>query len=633
MTSMKQNNDIVQAPYEEAAKEISEAIAKAMEKSGYRYDASDATIGMSKSFGDVSSSIAFYLAKAYKKTPMDIAAQVKGAMKVPECVSEVTTENAYLNFHLDRAGFSRKVVSSALSSSDIVSVMGNHIKVTVEAPSINPNKPWHVGSLRNAILGDVISNLYRACGYDVERENYIDDLGLQVAESLWGFMHLGNTPEGKFDYWLGEQYVKVNKAIEDNANVKAEVAQVLALMEQDGTYEAKLSRELAAKCVAAQYETSFSYHIYHDLLVWEGDIIRERLMDKALAALERLNVIEKPKEGKYAGCVVMNLNTIKDLPPALAGLREDVRVLMRSDGTPTYLAKDIAHHMWKLGILANTFKYSEFMVKRPDGKPIYTTSPEGAPMPFGNSRIAINIIGSAQALPQMILAYAFKMIGAERAENSIVHMSYGEVDVEGGLSGRKGTWLAGYTADNLLKEAISKAQSAMGSRFKLSTEEVERIAKSVAVASIKFEYLRFSPEKRFQFTWERALNFEGASGPYCQYMHARAVRMLEDGGFDERLEPNADFSTAISDYEFVLVKQMSFMNSIIEKACRELRPNAVAEYASDLASTFSKFYENVPVLKAKDEKQRNARLALTSAFARTMARALGILGIDALHKM
>ena len=630
---MKQINDIVQSPYEEAAREISGAIAKAIEKLNYRYETIAATMSMSKSFGDIASSIAFNLAKAYKKSPMDIAAQIKGAMKLPDCVSQVSTENAYLNFHLDKVRFSSKVVTAALSRSNIVSELGSHIKVTVESPSINPNKPWHVGSLRNAILGDVVSNLHHACGYDVERENYIDDLGLQVAESLWGFMHLDSDPEGKFDYWLGEQYVKVSKAIETDANVKAEVAKVLALMEQDGTYEAKLSRELASKCVAAQYETSFNYHIYHDLLVWEGDIIREQLMSKALATLERLKVIEKPKEGKYAGCVVMNLNTIKDLPQALAGLREDVRVLMRSDGTPTYLAKDIAHHMWKLGIIANTFKYSEFMVKRPDGKPIYTTSPDGASMPFGNSQIAINIIDSRQDLPQMILAFAFKMIGSERAASSIVHMSYGKVEVEGGLSGRKGTWLEGYTADHLLEEATAKARSAMGSKFKLSHEEVERIAKSVAIASIKFEYLRFSPEKQFQFSWERAMNFEGASGPYCQYMHARAVRLLEDGGFDDRLASNADFSTASSDHEFALIKQISFMNSIIEKACREIRPNAVAEYASDLASTFSKFYENVPVLKAENENQRSARLALTSAFAKTMARVLGILGIEALRKM
>jgi arginyl-tRNA synthetase len=273
------------------------------------------------------------------------------------------------------------------------------------------------------------------------------------------------------------------------------------------------------------------------------------------------------------------------------------------------------------------------MVKRPDGKPIYTTSDEGAPMPFGNSRIAINIIDARQELPQMILAFAFKLIGAGHAESSIVHMSYGKVEVEGGLSGRTGTWLEGYTADNLLKEATTKARSAMGSRFKLSAEETERIAKSVAIASIKFEYLRFSPEKQIQFSWERALNFEGASGPYCQYMHARAVRMLEDGGFDETLALNADFSAIGSDQEFALIKQMSMMGSVIEKACRELRPNAVAEYASDLACAFSRFYETVPVLKAKEEEQRIARLALTSAFAKTMARVLGILGIEAPKKM
>ena len=274
---------MARAQYEEVLKEISEAIAKAAEKLGYRYEDAMSTTAMSKAFGDISSSIAFGLAKSYKKSPMDIAAQIKGAMAMPECVSSITTENAYLNFHLNRERFSGGVVKDVLSAGDVLSATGKGTKVTVESPSVNPNKPWHVGHLRNAILGDVLSNLYHACGYEVERENYIDDLGLQVAESLWGYMHLDNKPEGKFDYWLGEQYVNVNKALESRSEVKEEIAKVLALMEQDGTYEAELSRELASGCLAAQYETSFNYNIYHDLLVWESDIIREQLMGKALA--------------------------------------------------------------------------------------------------------------------------------------------------------------------------------------------------------------------------------------------------------------------------------------------------------------------------------------------------------------
>jgi arginyl-tRNA synthetase len=622
----------MQAQYETALKEIAGAISDAIVKLGYSYEDVASTAGVSRAFGDISSSIAFGLAKAYRKGPMEIASQVKGAMALPSCVESVTTENAYLNFHLRRQPFTRGAVVDALAPEDVVSAVGKGVKVTVESPSVNPNKPWHVGHLRNAILGDVISNLFRACSYDVERENYIDDLGIQVAESLWGYMRLNSKPEGKFDYWLGEQYVIVNKEIESDASVKTEIAEVSALMEQDGTYEATMVRELATKCLAAQYETAFNYGITHDVLVWESDIVREKLMSKALETLERLKVVEKPADGKYKGCIVINMTTIKDLPQAIAGLREDMRVLVRSDGTPTYLGKDIAHHMWKLGILADTFKYSEFMVRKPDGSPIITTSQEGKQMSFGNSKIAINVIGSEQELPQMILALAFRLIGAGRPGGVILHMSYGKVEVEGGLSGRKGTWLAGYTADNMLKEAVAKAVSAMGPRFKLSEEETKRIAKSVAVASIKFEYLRFSPERQIQFSWDRALNFEGASGPYCQYMHARAMRMLEDGHFSDVTANSADFQ-GMGDSEFALIKQIAMAGSVIEKACRELRPNVLAEYASDLAYAFGKFYESVPVLRATDEKQRTSRLAVTSAFARTMSRILGIMGIEAPSRM
>ena len=415
-------------------------------------------------------------------------------------------------------------------------------------------------------------------------------------------------------------------------DLKQQFSELLALMEQDGTEEAILSRFLAGECVRTQYQTAFSFGIYHDLMVWESDILRSRLFEKAMKKLEEKGVAKKETEGEYKGCVVIDLASMKDLPKQLAGLNESTKVLIRSDGTPTYVAKDIAFHMWKLGLIDTGFKYSEF-ITQPNGKVVFSTFDEGKKLDFGSANLAINIIDSRQYYPQMILKLAFAAIGRKDLSESIVHLSYGVVEVEGAsLSGRAGTWL-GYTADDLLREAAEKAGSLITSRSELTQHEREKIAKSVAIGAIRFEFLKISPEKKILFSWKSALNFDGNSGPYCQYMNARASRILTDAGSGHRGLSGGSAEKITSDSEFALARLLSVSEHIVDKALSELRPSVVAEYLNDLASTFSKFYELCPILKCPDEEQKNGRIALTMAFRETMGSMLAMLGIEALERM
>jgi arginyl-tRNA synthetase len=223
---------------------------------------------------------------------------------------------------------------------------------------------------------------------------------------------------------------------------------------------------------------------------------------------------------------------------------------------------------------------------------------------------------------------AFEAIGKKDVANSIRHVAYGVVELEsGGLSGRTGNWM-GYSADEMLEEAVNRARALITSRFEYEADEKEKIARAVALSAIKFEFLRYGIEKKIVFAWDRALNVEGGSGPHHQYMCARANRILGEAA---GIKPDVDTSD-IDDYEFSLMKQISMAQEIIAKACTEGKPNIITDYINSLSSAFGTFYEKCPVLKA-DEKKQGLRLEITRMFKETSARMLGILGIEALGRM
>ncbi len=623
----------MESPYEVLKRSMEAELRKAADGLGY-LDADPAnTIVPSKAQGDISCSIAFRISNAIKKPPSEISSNMAARIGSIEYVSKVSSDNGFINFYLDRERFSKDTISYIKSGSPD-SLQGNGKRLIVEYVSVNPVHPWHVGHLRNALIGDVVANLYERCGYIVERQNYMDNLGLQAAEAMWGTMNIDKLSvkqgaERRLDYSIGEVYVATNRLLEKDPGLIAEVKKVLSLAEQDGTYESKLAREMAEGYLSAERQTAFSYGIYQDVVIWESDIVKEKLLEKMLEMLARKGITKKPTEGKYKGCVVIELADLKDLPKELTGLKEEAKVLIRSDGSANYIAKDIAFHMWKLGIIENSFKFSKFMERQPNGEPLYTTSQEGAEIGFGSADGAITVTDSEQKFEQLLVKVVISALGERQKAEALKHIGYGIVTLEGAkLSGRKGTWV-GYTADDLLREAKERARSAVKPNDSISAEEREVIAEKVAVAAIKFEFLKISPEKNITFSWERALNFNGGSGPYCQYTYARASRILEKSGTEPGITSPGAFEEQST---FSLVKLMALHKEMIEKACREDRPNVITDYLSELAVSFSKFYESVPVLKG-DEREKAARLSLVAAFRNVMKEMLGILGIEAIEKM
>ncbi len=570
-------------------------------------------------FGDLSSRISFVLAPVKKENPAVIAKRIAGKISGKSRNFErIEASGPYINFF-----FSKKLYSGLLK--DAVSGKWGFRKkkgrIVVEYPSVNPNKPWHIGHLRNAILGGAVSAVLSFSGRKVERLDYINDLGLQVAQSLWGCLNLSSKAEGKFDVWLGKQYVEVAKRFEEDASVEKEVRALVKELEQGGK-AAKKGRELTEKCVKAQYETAFSYEIYHDVLVLESDLMHT-IFDEGLRQIKRNRAVKKAEKGKNAGCWVVVLS--EELKREFGELKEPSKVLIRSDGTATYTGKDIIYHLWKFGKLKKNMKFSRF-VKQPDGSYAFISSAGGRPMDFGNAARIINIIGVEQKFPQRVVSDILRNLNYRKESENYVHLAYEHVSLpEEKFSGRKGTWL-GYTADELLEEAKKRVLEKI--KLDVSEKEKEKIAGTVAVGAIKFSILRSGAEKRIIFNWDDVLSMEGDSGPYAQYAYVRTRGIL--GKANEKPSVSCrDFN----DDEKALIKTLCSFPDVVERSAAELSPHYIAKYCLDVSVAFTRFYGSSPVLKEKDAKKRKTRLAIVSATGNVLKDALSLLGISCPEKM
>ncbi len=582
---------------------------------------------------DISSSIALKLSKVLKKSPKMIAEEVVKNIKSSKFFSEITTVNGYINAKLSVTELSNFVLKEVSSQKEKYgsSDLGKGKLVLLEYPSVNPNKPWHIGHLRNPLLGDSLSNILNFCSYTTNRLDYIEDLGLQMAEILWGKKNLDwKLTDKKYDQFLGEKYVEINNRIKEDEEAKKEITHILKKMEDTSSKEAREIREIAENSVKAQYETAFKYLLYHDLLIWESDILSEKLLEKSLELLKKNSLVYIEEEGKLKGCTVLKTSLSSKTE------EENKKVLLRSNGVPTYLGKDIALHMWKLGIIKIHFKSKEF-ISQPDGSKVITTFNTGKVLNFTGADIAINIIGSAQNEPQTVLKNTLEVIDPKKAKN-LIHVSYGELSLkEGKISGRSGTWLGNernYTADDLFKFTVERAKEIILSSDKLSPNiNPDEVSKKIAISAIKFDLLKIDPITKITFDWDKALDFNSNSGPYCMYMYARTCRIIEKSKeiIKSAKLSDKDISYAERDYGFELLKLLSLCSDRVEKAATEYKPNVIAEYLLEISALFGKFYEHNSVLKGGDAT--NLRLAIVSSVKQTLYNMLMLLGIEPLSSM
>ncbi|MBI5227697.1 arginine--tRNA ligase [Candidatus Micrarchaeota archaeon] len=624
--------------------EIKEELAKIISKNAnVSFDDALASLEGGK-VGDLSSKIAFVLAKEKKANPALLAHELaaKLAKAKPDTIEEIESTGPYVNFYLSPRAYA-SIINEILEAKDHYGSSKNNKtskndkagksktkkeqpekkgKVLIEFPSVNPNKPWHIGHLRNALLGDSVARILEFDGYVVERMDYIDDLGLQVAQSLWGFLNYDSNPHGKFDQWLGEQYVGVAKKFEDDKTVVDGVRDVLKLMEEGNNEVSNAGRSMAEKCVLAQYETAFMFNIYHDVLIFESDIL-QTIFEEGMDLIKQSGSVIRATEGKNTGCWVVQLSP--KFEEEFGKMDNPQKVLIRSDGTAVYTGKDVIFHLWKLGKLKNDFLYEEF-TKQPNGKTAYKSSVRGKKMQFAHADRAINVIGVEQKYPQRVIVEVLRTLNFKEAE-CLHHLSYEHVGLpDEKFSGRKGTWI-GFTTDELAAEAQSRTME----KIKLDgvgEKEKKDIARIVGIGAIKFSFLKSSSDKRITFKWEEALSLEGDSGPYMQYAYVRT-----NGIFSKTKEKEKVSEIKFNDSERKLLKDLASFGEIVTRSSKELAPHHICQYALSVAAAFSSFYANSPVIAESDESVRRTRLAIAKATSIVLKNALGLLGIECPERM
>ena len=638
----------------------------------------------SVAMGEVATPMAFELAKRLRRAPRQIAQEIATELAAIPGVARVELAGGgYVNFFFDRAAFFAAAFSEAANATARARPQANEPKCVVEHTNINPNKAAHIGHLRNAALGDTFVRLLRRAGRRVEVQNYIDNTGVQVADVVVGFAQLEQKSVDevralaagpRFDYFCWDLYARVTQFFEADKTRLALRGKTLAAIEEGHGTEAELAEIISVAIVRCHLRTMERLGVQYDVLPRESEILRLKFWDIAFQKLKERGAIHLASAGKNAGCWVMKLETDdagRESDEAggadEAGESDDTaKVIVRSNGTVTYVGKDIAYQLWKFGLLGRDFAYRRFYTY-PDGHTVWTSTAEGgesdAPE-FGHAADVYNVIDTRQSYLQNVVFAGLRALGFEKEAARSVHFSYdvvalsprcaaemgytlseeemGKPYVE--VSGRKGL---GVKADDLLDELETAARGEVDAR-RAGTPEVERarMAHAIAIGALRYFLLKYTRTAIIAFDFRDALSFEGETGPYCQYAAVRARNI-----FRKMAEQQPDFSLAQLDepadevslrellkagegddlWELALLA--GSLDAQVATALSAQEPAFVAKYTFELAQAFNLFYHRHHILSEANTAKRNFLLRLSRLVERQLVTALDLLGIDAPEKM
>ncbi len=591
-------------------------------------------------FGDVSSNVSFLLAKQLKKSPKDIAEML--SEKYDSCSSTLVLKSeahtsGYLNFFANWEKLNQLILTEAhLAEFGDVDI-GKNSTIVVEHTSVNPNKALHIGHIRNIIIGDSISRILKKANYKVNVLNYIDDSGLQVADIIVGFKHLGfdeESPDGKkFDHYCGDDvYVKTTEKYESDSSLEEVRKNILKELEDGDSETAKFADKITRKVLSNQLETCWNLSVFYDCLNFESQIIRSGLWDKIFDKIKEMNLIEFEDEGKNKGCWVI-----------CGEDKEEDKVIVRSNGTATYIAKDIPYAAWKLGLIDDPFYYQKYEKEQPNSQVLWqTTLDSNESTQNFTGRKVITVIDSRQARLQKIITSL--MAKFKSTPDAYVHLGYESVtlssetakilglDTDGKqaqMSGRKGLYVSADSVYDLLKEKTKDETTKR--HAEMDSPGVEEIAHNVAVGTLRYEMIKQDLDKIITFDLTKSLSLDGDTAPYIQYTHARATRILEKSKRTPSID--VDFSLLTEPSEINLIKTIGMFDMHVRDAVNNLSPKVIARYCHDLAVAFNSFYEHVKVLELGDDSLENSRLCIVDSFKITLVKALDLIGIIAPNRM
>ena len=607
---------------------LSKAINEALTKLGEKVEGLYVGEPTDESYGDYTTNAGFLLAKKLKKRPSEAASDL---------LSHVNLEAKYLEAYVHPSGFINFKLTNSFFYDFLNYINSNKgfgiiegikkKRIIIEHTSVNPNKALHVGHARNVVLGDTIYRLFKRLGHEVTVLNYIDDTGAQVADLIVGFKYLGFPVESseKYDHYCGDVvYVKANQQIEQNEELKKKRSEVLKDLEEGGEIY-RFAKPIIEKIVREQLKSAWSIGARYDILNWESHFLHGGYWERMFELLKEKGLVKYETEGKNKNCWVLF----------------DKKVLVRSDGTAVYIAKDLTYAAWKLGLIPDEFYYEVF-VKQPDGTDVLTTSLTGTLKsiykPADEAYILIDLrqkplqdlikqtlsyLSSSQSYN--VVAYGLVALSKNTAEKT-ANLSINKRFVH--MSGRSGIY---YNLDDLL-EALRETALNIIEKRNPSLKNKDDVASKVAVAAIRYSLLRPDLEKQITFDIDEALRLEGDTGPYIQYAYARAFKILEKVNFTVDALKENDLKE-LSEEERRLLVQMSKYDHVLLKAASSIALSALANYAHELAFRFNVFYEKKRVLDEPSEPARRFRLALVNAFYYVLGDVMDVLGIPRLNEL
>ncbi|MGB5660781.1 MAG: arginine--tRNA ligase [Thermoanaerobaculia bacterium] len=607
-----------------------------------------------RELGDLAFPAALHLARTLKRNPRGIAEELAAGFPSPDFVRDLRVEGAgYLNFFLDRS-----LVAGRLLSAPLIQPGANAgERIVLEHTNINPNKAAHIGHLRNAVLGDVLSKVLRALGHTVEVENYIDDTGVQLADVVVGFMDLRQMtleevaalPE-PFDYYCWDLYSEVGRWYGEDPENQELRRLTLQELEHGSGPRAEMARLVSRRVVSRHLATMRRLDIAYDLLTHEGAVLGLDFFFEAFEQLKSTDAVRFEDAGKNVGCWVMPLSESEEF----AGLEDPDKVIVRSDGTVTYVGKDIAYQLWKFGLLNKDFQYRFWRAED-----VWETTVDGVPEhpSFGKADRVINVIDIRQGYLQKIVRAGLDALGYHEQAGRSIHFAYEMVtlspstarqfgflkddteEASGSLemSGRKGI---GVKADDLIDQLEAKSREEISARNReLSPEALDILARQIAIAALRFFMVKATTNRIIAFDLDEALSFEGDSGPYLQYSAVRALnisRRLGEAGLPTEVSPAevTALSTEVWDDDlWDLILAVSLIPQKAEAAADSLELSLLARHALELAQKFHAIYHRHPILQEQDSRLRHARLATMQVFVQGLTVLSDLLGLPLPDRM
>jgi arginyl-tRNA synthetase len=634
--------------------------------------------------GEMALPVAFELAKRLKKAPRMIAQELQPLLAdVPGVASVEIAGAGYLNVKLDRAAMARRMAA------DDHAVLPGDAFSMVEHTSINPNKAAHVGHLRNAVLGDTFARMIKRDEFKpawvTGVQNYIDNTGVQVADIVVAVTVLeGKTLDGvrewmtelletnrRLDYACWDLYARVSQWYEEDPAQAAERRQIrldtLHQIEAGGNDTAEIAELIATGVLRRHLETMERLGIEYDFLPRESEILHLQFWETARALMVDKGVLYLETEGKNKGCWVMRRaishpvhdgeTVMNGAPIERDGPDEDAKILIRSNGTVTYVGKDIAYHLWKFGLLPGCEfglrLFREYATHRCWVSAMESEPTDGPKPQFSDADAVYNVIDSRQDDPQRQVKEALRVLGFTEAAARLTHLNYAFVGLTARtaeelgytlsdedkarnfieVSGRKGF---GVKADDLIDRMIAAAKAEVDARHpELDEAERAEIANAIGVGALRFFLLRFTRNTVIAFDYKDALAFDGETGPYAQYAAVRAANIFRKAGVkaEDALAAVAslDLKAMLEGDEGTSVWEVwltaSRLSLVLEQAIAAAEPSMLARYAFMLAQQFNNFYHRHHVLNETDEARKMLLLATAAVARRELVRVLGWLGI------